>query len=123
MASDDKTKSTRSSLLNLDYFHDVCDRMFGMKTRSGTDELNKRYYTPLQDISTSNILFTNGTEDPWSHLSMSKENGNADNPNLAYYTIKGGSHCSDLYPPMAADSASKKEARAMLSRLLGKWLS
>lgn len=123
VASEDRAKSTRSSLLNLDYFRDACERMFGIKTRTRIDDMNKRYYTPLMNESTSNIFLTNGTEDPWSHLSMSKENGNASNPNLTYYTIEDGSHCSDFYPPTSSDNASKKEARAMLSDLLGKWLS
>ncbi|VEB34150.1 S28 family serine protease [Legionella cherrii] len=116
------SRSTRSSLINLDYHHKVCQRLFGLTHPVNTAELNNSLYFPLMDILTSNIYFTNGENDPWSTLSLAEKNGNAINPKLTYHLIEGAAHCDDLHSPSSLDSDSLKKARQTMESLLTEWL-
>ncbi|KTC91507.1 S28 family serine protease [Fluoribacter dumoffii] len=114
--------STRSSLINLDYHHKICERLFGLTQPVNTEEINNTLYIPLMDTLTSNIYFTNGENDPWSTLSLAEKNGNAINPKLTYHLIQGAAHCDDLHSPSAIDSDSLREARKTMEILLANWL-
>jgi pimeloyl-ACP methyl ester carboxylesterase len=121
-ANSDPAKSTRSALINLDYYRQGCYRLFGKDLRANIDHTNQLYYSPLLNESVRNILFTNGSSDPWSRLSMTKENGNDTNKNLNYYTIQGAAHCDDLRPDTSKDSDSLKQARLQMDELINKWI-
>ena len=118
----DPTKSARSSLINLDYHKNVCKRLFNVEYNLDTQKINHEYYLPLLNPDTKNILFTNGSVDPWSFLSISEKLGNNTNPNLDYFMIEGAAHCDDLKIPRKSDSASMQEVRLKLSSLIEKWL-
>lgn len=114
--------STRSSLINLDYHHQLCQRLFGMDG-SDPEEFNTYFYDLLLHPWVSNIYFPNGEEDPWSNLSLSEKNGNADNPSLTYFLIKGAAHCDDLHQPFSTDSKELLAARELAGQLLEQWLA
>jgi pimeloyl-ACP methyl ester carboxylesterase len=118
----DPAQSVRSSVLDLDFYARQCAKYFNVRTAVDTDPYDKKYYQPLLDPSTTRILFTNGTQDPWSELSITQEAGNATNPNLSYFMIEGGSHCSDLTPTQFGESSSLSQARAAFRTLLSSWL-
>lgn len=122
-AHHDPEKSTRSAEVNAAYFRDVCTRLFGIKTGADTDVINAQFYYPLFRPDATRIFLTNGSNDPWSKLSMTEENGNVVNKNLSYYTIDGAAHCEDLHASRGNDSASLKTAREKLSALLSEWLA
>lgn len=117
-ANSDATKSTRSSLINMDYQKAICLRLFGIKLEPDTNKVNAHFYQPLLNESVSKVLFTNGSNDPWSLLSLMKENGNATNPNLDYYKIDAAAHCADLRTPSSNDSESLKTARTQFNTLV-----
>lgn len=121
-AHPDASKSTRSSQINLEYSRGVCARLFGMEEPAATDDMNNLFYMSLLNPVVSHIYFTNGTNDPWSNLSMTYENGNATNENLNYVSIKGASHCEDLHTPFESDSEDLKQARQNMESLLTVWL-
>jgi pimeloyl-ACP methyl ester carboxylesterase len=121
-ANPSSDKSARSSLINLDYHHEVCKRLFNIETPANVDLINKSFYYPLLDESVSNIYFTNGDQDPWSVLSLIDANSNTNNANLSYYLIEGASHCVDLSEPKKSDTKSLSLARAKMERLLREWL-
>ena len=121
-AHPDASLSTRSALINLNYHHQVCDRLFGLKKPAQTQELNNTFYYPLMDILTSNIYFTNGEYDPWSTLSLAEKNANAINPKLNYQLINGAAHCDDLHASSMLDSDSLVHSRKIMEGLLSKWL-
>ncbi|CAM2732485.1 S28 family serine protease [Legionella worsleiensis] len=121
-AHSDESLSTRSSLINLDYHRSICQRLFGLSKPANTSELNKSFYFPLQNDLVSNIYFTNGDNDPWSVLSLSELNGNAENLKLTYYLIEGAAHCEDLHSPSASDSESLTHARTLMNSLIEQWL-
>lgn len=122
-ANPDPSQSTRSSLINLDYHRQVCQRLFGIDKPANTTAFNNTYYYPLMDELVSNIYFTNGAHDPWSLLSLGEKNGNAINTKLTYYLIEGAAHCDDLHKPTASDSKSLQDARNTMSSLIGTWLN
>lgn len=121
-AHPDPEKTTRSSLINLDYHQRVCQRLFGINEPAKTAELNNTFYFPLMSDLVSRIYFTNGENDPWSTLSLTVNNGNAGNTNLSYYLIKGAAHCDDLRTPSTKDSNALKNARKTMESLLEEWL-
>jgi hypothetical protein len=122
-ANADPEKSTRSPLVNADYFHQVCRRLFGIKSGANTNYINQVFYQPLLSAPASHIFFTNGSTDPWSRLSLSAANGNATNKDLHYYTIDGAAHCDDLHASRESDSAALKHARSELSEDISHWLA
>jgi len=115
-------ESARSQMINPAYHQNACKRMFGIETPVDTSTVNKNFYEPLLNESTSRILFTNGSNDPWSLLSITVPNGNATNPNTTVYLVDGASHCDDLRPATPTDSTSLQGARALFDELLGQWL-
>lgn len=118
----DRANSTRSSLINIDYHHQACNRLFNLKNPANTAYINSHYYYPLIEEQVSNIYFTNGEQDPWSKLSLMKKNGNDTNKNLTYRLITGSAHCNDLHEPSDDDSKSLKNARRVMNELLSTWL-
>jgi hypothetical protein len=121
-AHPDASQSTRSSLINLDYHRQVCQRLFGIKKPANTERVNQSYYYPLMSDLVSQIYFTNGEQDPWSTLSMTEQNGNTMNSQLTYQLILGAAHCADLHQPKNNDSESLKKTRQIMNDLLVKWL-
>ena len=121
-ANPDSSQATRSSLINLDYHHQICARLFGITKPADTAYINNNFYYPLQDSSASRIYFTNGENDPWSVLSLADKNSNTSNPNLQYYLITNAAHCDDLHRVSSSDSSSLKLARQKLTKLLDEWL-
>ena len=122
-AHHDKSLSTRSSAITLEYHQQLCQRLFGIDLPVDTQAINAKFYLPLFDASVSNIYFTNGEQDPWSNLSLTASNGNATNPLLTYYTIKEAAHCDDLRNSTFSDNESLKFARTQLDNLIEQWLS
>lgn len=96
VAHHDSQVTVRSRRIDLAYHNQVCDRLFSLKRQVDEDSTNARYFKPLLDPSISRIFFTNGTDDPWTNLSLTNELGNNTNPNLELMTIKGAAHCADL---------------------------
>jgi pimeloyl-ACP methyl ester carboxylesterase len=119
----DQARSSRSSLINLDYHKNLCERLFNIKYELDTNKINNEYYLPLFNPGVNNIYFTNGSTDPWSNLSMSDKLGNSTNPNLDFYMIDGAAHCDDLHDNNTHDSMSLKGARIKAEALIHKWLS
>lgn len=114
--------SIKSSLLNLNYYRNICKRAFGIERPPQTDLTNARYYNLLINPSvSSNILFSNGTDDGWSKLSISSLNGNDSNKSLSYVVIKDAAHMADLALPSASDTKSQQEARIRFETLLDRW--
>jgi pimeloyl-ACP methyl ester carboxylesterase len=118
----DAAVSVRSQRTNMDYFNKVCKRLFGLTAPVDTSHVNETLYKPLLAAPASKILFTNGSDDPWSRLSISKENGNDVNPKHSYYTIAKSAHCDDLRTPKSSDSAELEHARQLFDDLVATWI-
>jgi pimeloyl-ACP methyl ester carboxylesterase len=122
VAYHDPSQSARSQQINLQYHLNMCNTLFGITTPVDESKINDSLYGSLLASPTSQILFTNGSDDPWSLLGISSFNGNAVNPNTDAYLIDGSSHCADLGTPMKTDSASLAGARDFFEELVTNWL-
>lgn len=122
-ANHDPNNQTRSKNINLAYHQQICKRLFNIDTPVDTSNTNKRYYQKLFESSTSNILFTNGSQDPWSVLSLASRNGNDQNPYLHYILIDEAAHCDDLRDRGNQESAQIKLAKEQTEQLIKQWLS
>ena len=58
----------RSTALDMSYWPDYCQRVFGADIPTKTDATNKHY--GALDITGDNIFFLNGSEDPWQYAAM-----------------------------------------------------
>jgi len=115
-------QSSRSSRINMDYHRGICKRLFAIDHPVEEQSTNQAYYQPLLDSGVSRILFTNGSRDPWSHLSITVENQNHSNPNVSVMTLKDAAHCDDLRVPSLTELPSVKEARQKFLELAKLWL-
>jgi pimeloyl-ACP methyl ester carboxylesterase len=114
-------ESSRSSQITLQYHNDVCNRLFGLTTQVNTERTNDKYYRQLFSPSTTNIFFTNGSNDPWSNLSILSGSVDASsNPALKFFTISGAAHCDDLGSRF---STALSQARDQFDVLVKQWLS
>jgi hypothetical protein len=119
VAYHDPAVSVRSHLIDMDYHRNGCVRMFGLDQTGSEKAMNAKFYLPLLAASTSNILFTNGSEDPWSNLSITPKNGNDTNISTKTFVIEGGAHCSDL---TAAKTPNVVAANDLFLQLAQGWL-
>jgi hypothetical protein len=86
--------TSRSSEIDLKYHEEVCQRLY--KTSMSTDgALNANYYFTLFKPRTSNIIFTNGSNDPWLNLSVT-ERTRESNAEFDLFMMDGAAHCNDL---------------------------
>lgn len=107
---------TRSLRINENYHRGVCKRLFNLDQFADVVKTNTTYYEPIL-TSASDILFTNGSEDPWMNLSITDANLNNTNVNLTSYLINGAAHCDDL-----SRSAKSADAQTLFRDLAKKWL-
>ncbi len=115
------SKSARSSRIDLKYHNEACERMFGIQGQVDTARTNREYYSGLFDSNVRNIHFTNGTDDPWSNLSLTNEGElQGLNPGLSALFIQGAAHCDDLGSRMMAGLS---EARSRFEELFVRWIS
>jgi hypothetical protein len=119
----DPARSVRSPRINADYDRGLCSRFFGIAEIADEAAMNARYYEPLLDpAQASRILFTNGSADPWSELSITHERGNDTNANTEAFMIEGKAHCSDLRTPADTDDEPLKAARRKFIELATGWI-
>jgi len=117
IASADPAQSARSARVNLQYHNDVCQRLFGITTQVDTKKTNETFYDHLFDSNVNHLFFTNGSNDPWSDLSIT---GTTSNPGLTLFTINGSAHCDDLG---ARISDALSMARTEFDMLFQSWMA
>ena len=118
----DPAESSRSSRIDSSYHNKLCSRLYGITKPVNEGIINKGFYSPLLDHSTSNIFYTNGSTDPWSNLSIMTSLGNAGNPHTESFVIENSAHCDDLRRPSATDSIPLKHSRSRFIHLAKEWI-
>lgn len=106
--------TSRSSQIDLKYHEEVCDRLY--KIPMGRDgALNDKWYFPLFDAAVSNIIWTNGSNDPWLTLSVT-EGTDRSNPAFDLYMMEGAAHCNDLrLSAMPSVAAAQKQMEVVIA--------
>ena len=111
------SETSRSSQIDLAYHQEICQRLYGVSmVRDGA--LNKEWYLPLLNPTTSNIIFSNGSNDPW--LTLSITDGMNTNSSLDLFMMEGAAHCDDLklmsrYPSVLA-------AHVEMEKIIKDWI-
>jgi hypothetical protein len=86
-------ESVLSPLIDEAYWANECQQFVG--TAPNVSATNATYYAPLAANQVSNVLFVNGSDDPWSTLSFNEKTKTP--AQLTSFVVKTGSHCQDLY--------------------------
>ena len=113
----------RSLLQGIDYWEAYCERIFDgldMSVLPAVSQTAGRYGG--YNIAGTNILFTNGSEDPWRWATQRK-----DRPWLNQVThtteCTNCAHCVDLYTPKPSDPAELEKTRQFIERWFRESLS
>lgn len=117
VAHEDRSLSVFSKYETVEYYRSSCAYLFSRVDPPDTEITNQRYYARLQSGETTRVLYTNGSEDPWSELSITTPPAGSE-----AYMIEGGHHCDDVQAPAVSDSASLQGARAKISATISGWL-
>ena len=72
-----------------------------------------------REVKATNIVFPNGSIDPWHALGITKDIG----PTLRAVFIEGTAHCANMYPARAADLPTLTKARDDITNSIGTWLN
>ncbi len=91
-AYSNSAESARSARINAAYHTNACKRLFGFTQLGNVDITNRTFYKPLLNPVSSNIFYTNGSEDPWMNLSITEKLF----PQMETMVIEGAAHCDDL---------------------------
>jgi pimeloyl-ACP methyl ester carboxylesterase len=89
----DRHQTVLSDLIDDGFFDRQCDQMVHRRPDVATTKAT--YYDPLLSGKVTNVLFVNGSDDPWSSLSFTDPS--AMTQGNSAYVVQHGSHCEDLY--------------------------
>ena len=87
----DRTLSIMGDLITTQYWTDQCQQYVGMQPNIAATR--SEFVDPLDRGEVSNVLFVNGSADPWSSLSYTDSAAPA---GLTPFVVATGSHCEDL---------------------------
>jgi pimeloyl-ACP methyl ester carboxylesterase len=89
----DRTQSVMADQITTQYWTNLCQQYVGQQPDiAGT---RSEFTDPLDRGEVSNVLFVNGSADPWSSLSYTDS---AAPSGLTTFVVATGSHCEDLEP-------------------------
>ena len=99
-----------------------CELIFNISSNSVTASVaaTNAYYGG-KDIpkNVTNIVFPNGSIDPWHALGVTESISES----LIAIFIKGTAHCANMYPPRHSDPPALTVAREIITQQIGRWLS
>ncbi|EGC31013.1 hypothetical protein DICPUDRAFT_83068 [Dictyostelium purpureum] len=114
--------SIRSSMVNMTYFKTHCQQVFGIPLWPNTAAVNIHYGG--NNTAGTNILYTNGSQDPWSRASVIQTI--SDSQQSVMVTCENCGHCVDIRascPGGCAQPNNIAQVRALSIKLLESWLS
>lgn len=116
----DSAKQPFGDLITLSSQLKTCAEVYGLspdQVSSAVAATNKLYGGKNIPKGTTNIVFPNGSIDPWHALGVLESSGS-----LVAVFINGTAHCANMYPPSPHDLPSLVKARATISATIGDWL-
>jgi pimeloyl-ACP methyl ester carboxylesterase len=87
----DRTQSVMGDGITTQYWTDLCAQYVGLQPNIAATR--SEFVDPLDRGEVSNVLFVNGSADPWSSLSYTDSSAPA---GLTTLVVATGSHCEDL---------------------------
>jgi len=114
----DSSKQPFSSTITLDWYLAQCRDIFGPQYVNPNIQWIITDYGS-DSIRASNIVFPNGSIDPWHKLGVLEAPVHSEPTVL----INGTAHCADLYAPTSTDLPGLVQARILEVEQIKKWLS
>jgi len=105
------------NLVPLRYYTDMCKDVFSFNFLPGINDTNN-YYGGNQPKGATNILFVNGSLDPWHALSVTSDF--SDTVHAAF--INGTAHCADMFAEPPVYNAGLVAAQALINTQIATWL-
>lgn len=104
--------------MTIDFWEYFCEKVYGVKIFPDTHHYNTRF--GAKSLRASKIIFTNGSEDPWKHASITE----TDDPNLIPLEIvcDDCAHCVDLHGDSDDDPAALTAARKQIMEQMEQWI-
>lgn len=110
------------TLIDIDLYTIACEKVFGISLSQTANSINHtNAFYGGDDISknVTNIIFPNGSIDPWHVLGIT---ANISDTLVAVF-INGTAHCANMYPSNRYDRPQLVQARQKIDAVLGSWLS
>ena len=121
--SGESNSPVRTPLINLDYWKKTCKTMFGPDIfpdeRYSNGILGDLRIPPIM----SNLIMTNGGDDPWHLVSFRDEKISRDDLLIMIIKCDDCGHCIDLYKTNEGDSKILIDARQTIKQRIMKWMS
>ena len=114
----------RSQALTLDYWPELCKRVFGREIKTKAGKTNAHYGG--LDIKGDNIFFLNGSEDPWQYAAMRQlehPETTQKNMHVQYIQCDSCAHCGDFATPQEGQPQALTNAQNAVADQVGKWLT
>ena len=107
----------RSNDVNLQFYRKWCENAFERKLWPDVNitNLNLGGF----DLKTTNIIFTNGGEDPWQWAGIRKDK---DEMRAILIDCDNCAHCVELYTEKEEDSDILKNARTEIEERMSSWI-
>jgi len=115
--TDDNQNQPFGDFVPLSYYTQQCVEAFNITDLPDVNFTNA-YYGGKDPKGATNILFVNGSLDPWHALSITQTNL----PGIATILINGTAHCADMSPAKSTDPPGLAQAQAQILNQLGVWL-
>lgn len=116
--------SIRSQRVNLQYFRDVCRKLYGVSELPDVEGSNTYYggSAITNHTGVTNIFFTNGVEDPWRWATV-QQSAEPDRLPAVVIDCPECAHCVDLHTPDATDAPELATTRAAIKQHVRRWLA
>lgn len=109
--------------MNIEYWKRYCAKSFDAPVFPDTFHTNS-LYGDLRIVNyTSNIIFTNGGEDPWQWAGVRSVQNNTKNIEAILIDCKNCGHCVELRGERPEDAPELKAARQKIRAAFRKWMN
>mmetsp|Transcript_35396 Transcript_35396/g.100220 ORF Transcript_35396/g.100220 Transcript_35396/m.100220 type:complete len:536 (-) Transcript_35396:160-1767(-) len=126
MASGSTPASMRSPHLTLGSLLQQCDDIFGQGTSARLVKSNKALqalHGRAHPNGTSNIFFSNFSDDPWHPASVMPLEAASDTLPRCYAVCDDCGHCMDLHQPQPSDPPPLNVCRSSATTAISSWLT
>lgn len=113
----------RSSQVDLTWHHEMCKSLFGSNLSWPPKVGETNLYFGGEDIEVSNVVFTNGIEDPWQWAGIREKRIFSRQYDAELVRCDSCAHCVDLSTPAETDPPELKHARFLFKVRVEEWLS
>ncbi|CAG2100983.1 unnamed protein product [Medioppia subpectinata] len=117
----DLPNSPFANLIPIEYYTQQCTDIFGpeftaQSIQKGVDRTNANYGGLKPNVT--NVVFPNGSDDPWHALSVLKDLNNSTKAVM----IDDYTHCQDMFGSKPSDTQSLKNAHKLIEQQIGEYL-